>query len=85
MLMRSEDLVILEPGNDRDNDIDVEVDELFENENIEHENEVIPSEIFTQKDWDIVDFVCEPGPHWQIRIYICRQFLFNSIKKYYVT
>lgn len=38
--MRSEDRVILEPGNDGDSDIAIEVDELFGNEgNIEHENE----------------------------------------------
>ena len=27
--------------------------------NIKHENEMIPSEIFTQIYWDINDFVCE--------------------------
>ena len=55
-----EDLVILELGNDGDSDIDVEVDELFGNEeNIEEENEMIPSDIFTQIDWDIANFVCE--------------------------
>ena len=43
------DQVILEPGNDRDSDIDVEVDELFENEeNIEQENEMIP-DIYTNR------------------------------------
>ena len=30
--MRFKDLVILEPNNDDDSDIDVEVDELFRNE-----------------------------------------------------
>ena len=42
--MRPEDLVILEPGNDGDSDIDVEVDELLGNEKIiDHENEMVPS------------------------------------------
>ena len=51
MSLRPEELVILEPGNDGDSDIDVEVDELFGNEeNIEEENEMIPSDIFTQID-----------------------------------
>ena len=58
--MKPEDLVILEPSNDGDNDIDVEVDELFGNEeNIKHENEMILSEMFTQIDRDIMDSVCE--------------------------
>ena len=49
--MWPENLVILEPGNDEDNNIDVEVDELLENEeNREHENKMIPFEIFTQID-----------------------------------
>ncbi|KAA0054283.1 uncharacterized protein E5676_scaffold45G00040 [Cucumis melo var. makuwa] len=60
MSLRPEDLVILEPGNHGDSDIDVEVDELFGNEeNIEDENERIPSEIFTQIDWDITNSICE--------------------------
>ena len=60
MSLRPKDLVILEPDNDGDSDIDVEVDELFGNEeNIEEENEMIPSDIFTQIDWDIANFVCE--------------------------
>lgn len=59
--MWPEYLVILELSNDGDSDIDVEVDELFRNEeNMEHENEMIrPSEIFTQIDWDIDDSVSE--------------------------
>ena len=48
MSLWPEDLVILEHGNDRDSDIDVKVDKLFGNEeNIEKENEMIHSEIFT--------------------------------------
>ena len=44
--MRYEDLVILEPCNGKDSDINAEVDELFGNEeNIEQENEMIPSKI----------------------------------------
>ena len=44
--MQDEDLMILEPGNDGDSDIDVEVDELSRNEkSIEHENEMISYEI----------------------------------------
>ena len=62
MLLRPEDLVILEPGNDRDSDIDVEVNELFGNEEtIEKENEMISFDIFTQIDWNIANSVCEQG------------------------
>ena len=68
MSLRPEDLVILEPGNDGDRDIDVEGDELFGNEeNIEEENEMIPSNIFTQIDWDIANSVCEQGCTLRIR------------------
>ena len=57
--MRPKDLVILE-SNDGDSDIDVDVDELFGNEeNIEDENETMPSEMFTKIDWDIFYSVCE--------------------------
>ena len=62
MSMRPEDLVILESSSDGDSDIDVEVGELFGiEENIEQENEMISSEIFTQIDWDIADSICERG------------------------
>ena len=49
MSFRPEDLVIIEAGNCVDSDIDVEIDELFGEEgNIENENELVQSEIFTQ-------------------------------------
>ena len=49
MSFRLEDLVILEAGNCGDSDTDVEIDELFgEEENIKNENELVQSEIFTQ-------------------------------------
>ncbi|KAA0034012.1 serine/threonine-protein phosphatase 7 long form-like protein [Cucumis melo var. makuwa] len=62
MSSRPEDLVILEPGNHGDSDIDVEVNELFGNEeNMEEEDERITSEIFTQIDWNVTNSVCEQG------------------------
>ncbi|TYK18931.1 serine/threonine-protein phosphatase 7 long form-like protein [Cucumis melo var. makuwa] len=62
MSLRPEVLVILKLVNHGDSDIDEEVDELFGNEeNMEEENERIPSEIFTQIDWDIANSVCEQG------------------------
>ena len=60
MSFRPEDLVIIEAGNCADSDIDVEIDELFGEEgNIENENELVQSEIFTQIEWEITDSVCE--------------------------
>ena len=100
MSLRPEDLVIIESGNDGDSDIDVEVDELFGNEeNIEEENEMIPFEIFTQIDWDIANSVCEQGSTLTHRnvsvdtsnlihkgmIFDCKEDLQLAVKKYCVT
>ncbi|KAA0054037.1 uncharacterized protein E6C27_scaffold318G001000 [Cucumis melo var. makuwa] len=100
MSLRPEDLIILEPANHGDSDIDVEVDELFGNEeNMEEENERIPSEIFTQIDWDITNSVCEQGSTLANRdesvdtscliqkgmLFDCKEDLQLAVKKYCVT
>lgn len=65
MSFRREDLVILEPGNGGDSDIDADIDELFgvENSNSQNEeiNEEINSEICTHIDWEITNSICEGG------------------------
>ena len=66
MSLAREKLVILEPGNGGDSDIETEVDELFgENVNINppprKPNEEPPSDIFTHIDWEITNSICEVG------------------------
>ena len=100
MSFRPEDLVIIEAGNCADSDIDVEIDELFGEEgNIENENELVQSEIFTQIEWEITDSVCEQGSTLEERgkctdnssiiqkgmVFDTKEDLQMAVKKYCVT